>query len=414
MKILFLSAYFYPERFASSYLWENLREALSVNDFDMELYVPTPTRAISDKVRKEFKKRKYEEFLGGRLKVYRFPMVSESKNSIQRAFRYLLTNYRHYNLGIRAKNIDMIFVASTPPTQGWIAAKVKRKLNVPFVYCLQDIFPDSLVGTGLAKKKSLIWKIGRKIEDYTYKNADKIIVISEGFKENIMNKGVSEEKIEVIYNWVDEKVVVNIDRKNNILFDKYGLDKNKFYITYSGNIGLTQNMNMLINVASKLREHQNIHFVLIGDGVFKNNLVELINKYNLNNITLLPFQPYEDISYVFSLGDVGLIISKKNVGQNSVPSKTWNIMSAERPVLMSFDEGSSVKHIIKNNDLGVFVSADDEDALMSAILKLYEDKELRLRMGKNGRLYVENHLTKDVGISKYLNIFEEVIKKNNL
>lgn len=98
---------------------------------------------------------------------------------------------------------------------------VKMFTQQPIVYNLQDIFPDSLVGTGLAKKGGLLWKIGRVIEDFTYKHADKIIVISEDFKKNIMAKGVPEDKIVVVYNWVDQNAVVNVPREKNKLFDKY-------------------------------------------------------------------------------------------------------------------------------------------------------------------------------------------------
>ena len=158
-------------------------------------------------------------------------------------------------------------------------------------YNLQDIFPDSLVGTGLAKKGGFLWKIGRVIENFTYRNADKIIVISEDFKRNIMAKGVPEDKIVVVYNWVDEEAVKHVPREENALFERYGLDKNKFYITYSGNIGLTQNMDMLLDVAKELESETEIQFVLIGEGAYKNRVKEIIAERNIINVTLLPFQP---------------------------------------------------------------------------------------------------------------------------
>jgi glycosyltransferase involved in cell wall biosynthesis len=411
-KILFLPAYFYPEHVASSYISQNILEALIKECFSIELYAPTPTRGVSKETRKEYKRKKHEEFYDGKLQVHRFAMMREGKNPLQRAFRYFCCHVRHFIKGLRAKNIDLIFVASTPPTQGFMAVLLKKCKKVPLIYNLQDIFPDSMVGTGLTKKGSLLWKIGRKIENYTYQNADKIIVISEDFKQNIMKKGVPEDKIEVIYNWVDEKAVINIERDKNILFEKYGLDKNKFYVTYSGNIGLTQNMNMLVRVADKLRAKKDIHFVLIGEGVYKKNLLETIYKTKLDNMTVLPFQPYEDISHVFSLGDVDLVISKKNVGQNSVPSKTWNIMSAERPVLASFDENSELQRIIENNKVGIFVKADDEEGLINAILQLYTDRNLCTELGKNGRKFILNNLTRQKGTAKYIQVFENILNIN--
>lgn len=411
MKILLLPAYYYPEHVASSYISQNLQEALIKEGYSIELYAPTPTRGVSDEIREKYKKKKYEELYHGKLQVHRFAMMREGKNPLQRAFRYFCCHGRHFIKGLKAKDVDLIFVASTPPTQGLMAVLLKKFKKVPLIYNLQDIFPDSMVGTGLTKKGSLLWKIGRKIEDFTYRNADKIIVISEDFKQNIMKKGVPEEKIEVIYNWVDEKAVINIERDKNILFEKYGLDKNNFYITYSGNIGLTQNMDMLVRVADKLRTKKDIHFVLIGEGVYKNNLIEIIHKTNLDNITVLPFQPYENISHVFSLGDVDLVISKKNVGQNSVPSKTWNIMSAERPVLASFDENSELQRIIENYKVGIFVKADDEEGLINSILQLYKDRNLCTELGKNGREFILKNLTKEKGTEKYIHAFENILNK---
>lgn len=413
MNILFLPAYFYPEHVASSHFMDHVREKLADNEIEMGLYAPTPTRGISKKVRNEYKNIPYENFYNGKLKVQRFSMFSEGKNPIQRALRYFLCSIQHYRYGKSAGNADLIFVASTPPTQGWIAAKVKKKLKIPFVYCLQDIFPDSLVGTNLTKKGSLLWKIGRKIEDYTYKNADKIIVISEGFKRNIMSKGVPEEKIEVIYNWVDENEVIPVERNKNILFDRYDLDKNKFYVTYNGNIGLTQNMNLLLEVAKMCTPLEDIHFVIMGEGAYKKDVEQMIEAENIENVTLLPFQPYKEISHVFSMGDVGLVISKENVGQNSVPSKTWSILSAARPILASFDENSELQEIIQKYDTGIFVKAGEKEELYDAIIELYNNPRKREEMGKNGRAFILENLTREIGTSRYVEVINSVFEQKH-
>ena len=309
--------------------------------------------------------------------------------------------------GIWAKDIDLIYVASTPPTQGALAALVKKFKKVPFVYNLQDIFPDSLAGTGLAKKGGLLWKIGRAIENFTYRNADKIIVISQDFKKNIMAKGVPEDKIVVVYNWVDQNSVKDIPRSENKLFAMYGLDPSKFYVTYNGNIGLTQNMDMLLEVAKSLEANENIHFVLVGNGAYLEQVKRIVADRNISNVHLLPFQPYEDISHVFSLGDVSLVISKPGVGANSVPSKTWSIMSASRPVLANFDE-NELKTIIEKNNCGIFTKAGDKVAFTDAILKLYNDRDLCKEFGRNGRQFVMDNLTKEVGTQKYVDVIKSV------
>ena len=407
-----LPSYFFPEQVASTYLSSNLHEALTKASINRIAYVPMPTRGISKEQRNEYKSHKYELMYEGYMEVHRFSMYGEGRNPLFRALRYVFCWCKQLYYGLRTKNVDLIYLSSTPPIQGVLGGILKKVKKVPFVYNLQDIFPDSLVGTGLAPKNGILWKIGRVIENFTYQNADKIIVISEDFKKNILAKGVPEEKIVVVYNWVDEEAVKNIPRENNKLFDRYGLDRRKFYITYCGNIGLTQNMDMLLEVAKKMEAYEDIHFVLIGEGAYKEQMKKLIIEKKIHNITLLPFQPYGDISYVFSLGDVSLVISKPGVGENSVPSKTWSILSASRPVLANFDE-NELKDIIEKNRCGIFTKAGDEAAFIDAIFQLYVNRIRCEEFGRNGRQFIMNNLTKAVGTKKYVDVIKSYELKNN-
>lgn len=414
MRVLYLPGYFFPERAASDYLRNNIMQACSDTGINVEAYTPTPCRGVSSDTRKEYCKKEHrcELMYDGMMTVHRFSMYAEGKNPILRALRYILCWIKQLYYGLCSKNIDCIYLASTPPIQGMLGAFIKKFRGIPFVYNLQDIFPDSMAGTGLAKKGGVLWKIGRVIENFTYKHADKIIVISEDFKKNIMAKGVPEEKIEVIYNWVDQNAVVSIPREENKLFDMYGLDRSKFYVTYNGNIGLTQNMDMLMEVAKNLETNEDIQFVLVGNGAFLDDVKRIINERNIHNVTLLPFQPYEDISHVFSLGDVSLVISKPGVGANSVPSKTWSIMSASRPVLANFDE-NELKTIVESHNCGIFTKAGDKVAFTDAILKLYNDRDLCREMGRNGRQFVMDNLTREVGTQKYVDVIKSFEKVKN-
>ena len=410
MRILFETAYFAPETAASSYLGDNIREAICKSGCHIELYAPTPCRGISKDIREEYKNKKEEIMYDGMMVIHRFPMYAERKNPLLRAFRYVFCWYAHLWKGFRAKDIDAIFLASTPPIQGMLGAFVKKFRGIPFIYNLQDIFPDSLVGTGLAKKGGLLWKIGRVIENFTYKHADKIIVISEDFKKNIMAKGVPEDKIVVVYNWVDQNAVVNVERSENKLITKYNIDPSKFYIEYSGNIGLTQNMDMLLDVMKELKDsHPDIGLILVGEGAYKKQVEEIVKRDSLTNVIMLPFQDYADISHVFSLGDVGIIISKPGVGANSVPSKTWSIMSASRPVLANFDE-NEIKSILSDNNCGIFTKAGDKEAFKNAIIKLYENRDLCKEYGRNGRQFIMQNLTREVGTQKYVDVIKSVVK----
>lgn len=407
MNILFLDAYFEPESIAFTHLENDLLDALTKGGHNIYIICPTPTRGVDDTVRKKYKYKRKEKLYDGHVHVRRFSAPKEGKNPIIRMFRYFWCNLQSYRYGIRCKNVDVIFANSTPPTQGMLAALVKNKLsknkNIPFVYCLQDIFPDSLVNAKMTSKGSLIWKIGRKIEDYTYKNADEIITISDAFKQNIIKKGANEDKIHVIPNWIDTSEVFPVARDINPLFDRYKLDRNKFYICYSGNIGHSQNMNLLLDVAKRIKDEE-VCFVVIGDGVARIDMEKRIAAENISNVILLPFQPYEEIANVFSLGDVGLIISKPGIGGSSVPSKTWSIMAAEKPILASFDQESELSILIKNVECGIVCPAGDQESLVNAITKL--KKENSSEMGIKGKIYVTSEISKKKCVEKYLNILK--------
>ena len=170
-------------------------------------------------------------------------------------------------------------------------------------------------------------------------------------------------------------------------------------------------MDMLLDVAKELQEeYEDIHFVLVGNGAYLDEVKRKVADQQLENVHLLPFQPYEDISHVFSLGDASLVISKPGVGANSVPSKTWSIMSASRPVLANFDE-NELKTIIENNHCGIFTKAGDKDAFKESILTLYNHRELCQEYGHNGRKFVLDNLTREVGTQKYVDVIKEVCGK---
>lgn len=403
MKVIFPCSYYLPETAASLYITDNIVHACAENNIKVELYTPTPTRNIPPGAQW----RREECLVNGLLNIHRFHLYGEGKNPIFRAFRYFLGEIIQMYFCI-SKKYDIAFIDSTPPIQGLKMPLIKWFRKKKIIYNAQDIFPDSLVGTGLAKKGSLIWKIGRVIEKITYKCSDKIIVISEDFKKNLIEKGVSEDKIVVVYNWVDQNAVVNIPREQNKLFDKYQLDRSKFYIEYSGNIGLTQNMDMLLEVMKELKiTHPDIMLVIIGEGAYKTQVENIVKRDRLTNVVMLPFQPYDDISFVFSLGDAGLVISKPGVGANSVPSKTWSIMSASRPVLANFDE-NELRDILVEKKCGIFTKAGNKEAFKQSIVKLYKNQGLCKKYGDNGRRFVLENLTREVGTQKYVDVINEV------
>ena len=413
MKILYLTAYAYPEQAASGYLGANRNQAFVNQGWNMVSYTPTPCRGIDAETRKKYKKIKREERFDGHMVVHRFSMFAEGKNPVVRALRYVLCAIKHFNRGVFAKDArlcDVMFVASTPPIQGAMAGLVKkcRRDHIPIVYNLQDIFPDSLVGTGLAKKGGLLWKIGRMIENFTYRNADKIIVISQDFKRNIMAKGVPEEKIEVIYNWVDAESVKPVANEDNGLFEEFGLSRDLFTVVYAGNLGNAQNISIVLDAAAQLPK---VQFAIFGTGGIENEVRARIASEGLKNVHLNPLQPYERVSQVYSLGDACIVSCKPGLGGSAMPSKTWTIMSCGRPVVANFDEGE-LKEIIEGTSsgkpCGVFTKAGDVDGFVRAIDSLASNPARCEMMGRNGRQFILDNLTKEVGTRKYVEVINSV------
>ena len=413
MNIMLLLCYYKPEKTAGAHLAEDRNNALVQAGHKIRIYAPTPTRGVSDEVRAAYKKKKIETEQNGAIEVRRFALYREGRNPLGRALRYALLELEHLWFGLTAPKPDLMPVGSTPPINGFVAAALTKIRKIPYVYILEDIVPDSMVNAGMTAEGSLIWKIGRKIEDFTYRHAAKIVVISDDFKKNIMAKGVPEEKIEVIPLWVNTDNVYNVPRQENVLFERYKLDRSKYYICYSGNIGHSQNLRLLLDTATALREElPDLRFVLIGEGAARDELERTIANEKLDNVILLPFQPYEDIAHVFSLGDAGLVISKGGIGESSIPSKTWSIMAAERPVLASFDEGSALTELIERAGCGIAAAADEIEPLKDAVRKLYNDRESAREMGLRGRRYLKENLDKDVCVGRFVRLYEEIAAKN--
>ena len=200
-----------------------------------------------------------------------------------------------------------------------------------------------------------------------------------------------------------------VDRQDNRLIEKYGLDPELFYITYCGNIGYTQNTELLLTCAKKLKnELPDLRFVLIGEGAARDEVERTIAEDKIENVILLPFQPYEDIAHVFSLGDVGLIISKPGVGSNSVPSKTWSIMAAEKPILASFDRDSELSRLVEKNNCGCVADAGDENGFITAVREMYSNREKTAAQGKNGQAFLSSEFDKDICVAKYVEVLEKV------
>ena len=414
MRILELFPYYYPEQISSSHLDMDLEEALVNSGFDLVIITPVPTRGITEEVYKEYKNRRDETTRNGHVHVHRISMFREGKSPIIRAIRYILVNTVQYLRGRKVKSIDLIYAGSTPPTQGFLCSLVKKRLskicgrNIPFIYNLQDVFPDSLVTTGMGSKNGLSYRIGNKMMDFTYKNADCIIAISDNIRATLLSRGVPEEKIKLIHNWIDTHRVKHIPRESNKIIEKYALELNQFYVIYAGNIGKAQDVETIVNAADFLKDEKGITFLVFGDGADKDSIQEMIQKKGLTNIRLLPLQSSELISDVYSLGDLCVVACKKGNGRTAFPSKSMTIMATATPILTSFNEDSELVKYVKQYEVGVYSEPGNAEMMADVIRNVLKDREQLRKQGENGRVLAENLFSKDNCLTKYIGTFEEV------
>ena len=399
MKILIPFSYYHPEQCAGLFVIDDMTEEAAHQGIESLITVPTPTRNVESGA----KWSRNETLCDGMVQVHRFRMYGEGKNPVLRALRYLFCEIvqLHYMLW---KNYDVAFIDSTPPIQGLKLPIVRLFRKKPVVYNAQDLFPETLSGTGLASQGGLLWKIGMWVSNVTFRNSDKIIAISQDIKRSMVARGVPAEKIEVVYNWVDEKSVQPVAKEDNPLFEEFGLSREKFTIVYAGNLGNAQNISIILDGAKELPE---VQFVVFGTGGLENDVRRRIMEERLSNVHLNPLQPYERVSQVYSLGDACVVSCKERLGGSAMPSKTWTIMSCGRPVIASFDEGE-LKEILEKNNCGVFTHAGNVQEFVSGIKSLATNPGRCIEMGKNARQFILDNLTKEVGTRKYVDIIRVV------
>ncbi len=400
-KILIPYAYYYPEQCAGLFILEDISNALVKEGIESVIYVPTPTRNIQPNAIW-----KRDEYLcGGMIHIHRFPMFQEKNNPILRALRYFLCECYYLYRMLRDK-YDIAFIDSTPPIQGLKLPIVRLFRNKPILYNVQDLFPDTLSATGLVKPNNILYKVGSLISKITFNNADKIITISNDIKNNLIEvKGVPKYKVEVVYNWVDENKIAPVSNDVNPLFDEFGISRSKFTVVYAGNLGIAQNIDIILDAAKSL---SHIQFLIFGTGGIELDIRNRINKEKLLNVRLIPLQPIDKARYVYSMGNVCIVTCKAGLGGAAMPSKTWSIMSCARPVVASFDEGE-LKYIIENNNCGIFTHSENTKELIDKLLMLSTSPALCEEMGKNARNFVLENLTKVSGVKKYVKIIKSLL-----
>lgn len=305
---------------------------------------------------------------------------------------------------------SFFFIPTFPPVfsglLGVIALTLKKR---PFVYNVQDVYPDMLSSLKLLKFTPLFAFLDL-MERFVLKKARHIIVISNRMRQTLCKKGIAEDKISVIPNFCDTKFIKPLP-KVNPFSQRYNLS-DKFVVLYAGNMGPPQGMEFIIKAAGIIgAENKNIYFAFVGRGEKKKEIQELVKKMGLKNIIFVPLQPFENMPYIWASADIALVSLRKDLSHLAFPSKIYSIMSSGRSLIAMADEGSEIWEFVKNSQGGICVQSEDYKSLADTIKYLYKNKSLRKNMGNKGRNFIEKNYSEDLVLQKYKKLFYSLTKE---
>lgn len=293
---------------------------------------------------------------------------------------------------------DVILAPSPPLTIGLSAWLLGMARRVPFIYNVQEIYPDVVVSLGLLRNRRAI-RILEALERFVYARARVVTVISEWFRRRLREKGVPAAKLHLIPNFVDTDFMQPGPRHNPFSAAQ-GLD-DTFVVLYAGNIGLTQGFETILDAARRLTHLRDLRFVLVGDGTRRAWLEEQLATHPLPNVQVLPYQPRSTVPHLYATSDLCLVPLKRGTAQDTFPSKIYTIMAAGRPVVASADGDSELAWVVQEARCGWHVPPDDSHALAAAIEQAYQQRDTLPQMGAQGRAYVAAHHSRQAIARQY-------------
>lgn len=331
-----------------------------------------------------------------------------SKSKIKRIINYLSFAITATLVGLKfAVDADILWVYHPPLTISIPAIIISKIRKIPYVYEIQDLWPETLNVLKIVKNKNIL-KLLDIIANYIYNNACKISVISNGFKNVLIKKGIKEKKIEVIPNWTNEEIYIP-QKPLDLIREKYKFSK-IYNVVYAGNIGSAQGLNNVIEAAILLKQHIDILITIIGEGIEKEKLNKRISLEKLNNIRILDRLDNKEIVKIFAIADVLLIhLINNELFKITIPGKTTAYLACGKPIICCV--GGEVNKIIEDAECGIAIDPENPKMLSQAIINMKNlCKKEKLIMGEKAYAYYKKYFSKNVLIQKYINIFDEVGK----
>jgi len=342
------------------------------------------------------------------------PFPTDRRNVAARALAFGGFTALATTLGLGARRPDVVLAMAPPLTlgpAGWVVARARR---VPFVFNIQDVFPDVAIELGLLEGEQVI-RVAYWLERLTYRLSDAVTVLSDDLAANVTAKITrgrrgrldpdQASKVRVIPNFVDTDWI-RPGPRDNAYRRQFGLE-GKTVVMYAGNVGFSQSLDLVLAAARRFAgERPDVVFVINGGGAQRPELE--VRAEGLSNLRFVDMQPKERLPEVLAAGDIHVIPLKRGLARSSVPSKLYSILAAARPVVASVDEGTEVARTLAEAGAGLAVPPEDPGAFVGALGELIDDADRARGMGEAGRRFVEGWASPAAVAEAYESLFAEL------
>jgi colanic acid biosynthesis glycosyl transferase WcaI len=293
---------------------------------------------------------------------------------------------------------DVVIVVSPPLTIGFAGWAIARLRGAKYAYNVQELYPDLAVRLGAIRNPRLISAL-YLMERFVYQHAAAVVPIGEKMAAEIRKKAIPGVTVRVIPNPADNIGEAHEPKDN--AFSRFHAVNHKFVVTYAGNIGRAQGLDTFVDAADQLRHMTDIHFMMMGSGVYQRDLEERVARAGLSNFTSLPYQPNDRMPQIYGASDLCLVPLAAGIGSHALPSKVYRTMAAARPVLGIADSDSELAWLIQRAECGWVVPPNNAMLLAETILSASQRPDQVRRKAYAGRAYVSRWHTRQAIVNQY-------------
>jgi colanic acid biosynthesis glycosyl transferase WcaI len=411
MKILFMAQCYTPEEVSAAILITELAVDLAARGHRVTVVTGAPNYP-QGRIFDGYRNRLFSsEMLDGVRVIRTWSFISPSKNLWPRLLHYGTYSATSFYGGLFTGRPDVIMSYSPPLPLGLSAWALSRIFRVPWVLQIEDLYPDAAVAAGVMTNRRVInFFLG--MEKLLYRHAQRISVIAKSFRQTILAKGVPNEKIELIPIWADPNEIRPMGRENSFR-RAHGLT-DKFVVMYAGNIGLTSCLDDVLVAAELLRGQTDIRFVIVGEGVRKDELVAEAESMRLKNVLFLPYQPRGLFPEMLAAADVSLVTLNADAALSSMPSKIFNVMASARPILAVAPRESEIAQIVADAACGRNVAPGSPEKLAEVIVEMKARESALIQMGQNGRASLEKNYSRQRCVDAYEKMLNDLCLRTPL